>query len=72
MYPLGLFAVVFHLMLDNEKILKNEMELNTKLEGMVFELKALNMELEEELRIKKGIITELELKVKIALRWTRT
>ena len=61
---LGLFAVVFHLMLDNEKILKNEMELNTKLEGMVFELKALNMELEEELRIKKGIITELELKVK--------
>ena len=61
---LGLFAVVFHLMLDNEKLLKNEMELNTKLEGMVFELKALNMKLEEELRIKKRIITKLELKVK--------
>ena len=87
---LGLFAVVFHLMLDNEKLLKNEMELNSKLaerdetihllenlmakadeelakadkelkmkNATIFELKALKMELEKELRTKNEIITEL-------------
>ena len=64
---LGLFAVVFHLMLDNEKLLKNEMELNSKLQGMVAErdetihlLENLMAKADEELKMKNATIFELK------------
>ena len=64
---LGLFAVVFHVMLDNEKLLKNEMELNTKLQRMVAErdetihlLVNMMAKTDEELKMKNATIFELK------------